>query len=251
MSILLDALKKSESQRQLGETPTLQTASHDIDPSADAGQPWVPLLMLAVAFTAMTWFGLSQYRPVELSPVTAEQPPQTADTGADSAAPPRRAAPGSRQAAKTPVMDYQAEAGVAASQEQPDEPEETALARVSGPSTVISESSQEEPGQVPASAQAVVPEEALYPGPPEGELVNPYEGQVLSYWQIPQALRDTMPEMHISVLVYAKQPEDRFLLIDGNRLREKDEHGNGLVLEEIQSDRAIFTYRNYRFHVKS
>jgi hypothetical protein len=60
-----------------------------------------------------------------------------------------------------------------------------------------------------------------------------------------------MPELHITVLVYAENPQDRFLLINGERLREKEEVSEGLVLEEILRDHAIFSYRNYRFQVKS
>jgi len=59
-----------------------------------------------------------------------------------------------------------------------------------------------------------------------------------------------MPEMRITVLVYAENPQDRFLLINGKRLREKDEVSDGLVVEEIQRDRAIFTFRDYRFQLK-
>jgi len=33
---------------------------------------------------------------------------------------------------------------------------------------------------------------------------------------MPQSLRDSMPPLHITVLVYAEKPSDRFLLINGN-----------------------------------
>ncbi|MEJ8567517.1 general secretion pathway protein GspB [Elongatibacter sediminis] len=75
--------------------------------------------------------------------------------------------------------------------------------------------------------------------------------ETISYWQIPGSTRSGMPEMRIRVLVYADQPEDRFLLINDKRLREGDELEPGLRLEEIRRDRAIFTYRDYRFHLKS
>jgi len=34
-------------------------------------------------------------------------------------------------------------------------------------------------------------------------------------------------------------------------LHEKEELSDGLLLLEIQRDRAIFSYRNYRFQLKS
>jgi hypothetical protein len=78
-----------------------------------------------------------------------------------------------------------------------------------------------------------------------------YEPETISYWQMPESTREGLPELRISVLVYAERPENRFLLLNGERIREGDELPNGLRLEEIRRDRAIFNYRNYRFHLKS
>jgi general secretion pathway protein B len=64
-------------------------------------------------------------------------------------------------------------------------------------------------------------------------------------------MRDGLPDLRISVLVYAELPENRFVLMNGERLREGQELPNGLLLEEIRRDRAIFNYRNYRFYLKS
>ena len=71
-----------------------------------------------------------------------------------------------------------------------------------------------------------------------------------SYWQLPQSYRSEMPEFKISVLVYAEAAADRFLLMNGERLREGDEV-DGVMLEEIRRDGAVFSYRQTRFLVKS
>jgi general secretion pathway protein B len=60
-----------------------------------------------------------------------------------------------------------------------------------------------------------------------------------------------MPEFKISVLVYAESAEDRFILMNGERLLEGDEVEGGVVLEEIRRDGAIFSFRSQRFLVKS
>ena len=57
---------------------------------------------------------------------------------------------------------------------------------------------------------------------------------MLTYWQLPQGIRDNMPDMKISVLVYAAKPEERFILMEGKRLREGDDAGGqGVQLPEI------------------
>jgi hypothetical protein len=80
--------------------------------------------------------------------------------------------------------------------------------------------------------------------------VEPVASEPISFWQVPQALRDGLPEIRITVLVYAEAVEDRFVLINGQRLVEKEELAPGVVLDEIRRDGAVFSYRKYRFLVK-
>jgi general secretion pathway protein B len=84
-----------------------------------------------------------------------------------------------------------------------------------------------------------------------GSSTQPYEPEIINYWQVPEKMREGLPDLRISVLVYAEAPENRFVLMNGERLREGQELPNGLLLEEILRDRAIFNYRNYRFYLKS
>ena len=86
--------------------------------------------------------------------------------------------------------------------------------------------------------------EAAAPG------LKPHIAEPISYWELPQGVRDTLPEIRISVLVFAEDPGDRFVLSNGQRLVEKDELEGGLVLDEIRRDGAVFRYRKYRFLVK-
>lgn len=72
----------------------------------------------------------------------------------------------------------------------------------------------------------------------------------MSYWALPQGVRDSLPEFRITVLVFADNPADRFLLINGTRLKEKDELQSGVVLDEIRREGAVFRARNYRFLVR-
>ena len=63
-------------------------------------------------------------------------------------------------------------------------------------------------------------------------------------------MRDDLPEMRITVLVYAERPQDRFVLVNGQRMVERDKLEGGVVLEEIRRDGAVFLFRTYRFLVK-
>lgn len=267
MSILLDALKKSEKQRQLGQTPTLQTHTGDESGPDDERFKWIVPLLLGVSVCVMGWFGWVQYRipPAGHVPVIAEagEPSETVET----------ATPATEQKPRTPTESYRANRS-ANKQAAPGGlklPPVMASDKGERDKTRVNESFKsfqgEEKEQVvknsapqdarPAattglietrSAEASRPAENRNAGKPSR--VKPHVAEPISYWELPQGVRDNLPEIKISVLVYAERPDDRFLLTNGQRVAEKDELQSGLVLDEIRRDGAIFVYRNYRFLVK-
>jgi general secretion pathway protein B len=272
MSILLDALRKSEEQRRLGATPTLQTPERALELTFHE-QRWIPALMIALAAIMIAWIGTEQFHRVQ--PIPEPFPPAI---GSQSAEVPLQAETTQEvldslavnpdtPPATTPVMDFTAEPEPAAGLRAADAPgvamqNPQAAPTRDVPSTAMGEPVSAVTGEAAAAPEAEAVEEpiaalvedlstsSVAARPDTGELA-PYAAEPISYWQIPQSLRESMPEMRITVLVYAENPQDRFLLINGKRLREKDEVSDGLVVEEIQRDRAIFTFRDYRFQLKS
>lgn len=255
MSILLDALKKSERERQLGKTPTLGTGP---DEQTAAGTPSIsplPVVMALLSALVIGWLGWKQFQlpAVEqaASPIveTREETPQheeeaeqprtmtelyglsRRDQSTRSAKPPEK---GNRAKLSKSVSDYTAE----------NAPQSAAQA---APEPAVAEDS-------PADIT-----ESDHPGTAPSEIANrderrkgiePHVTEPISYWELPQGVRDELGEIKITVLVYAQSPDDRFLLSNGQRLVEKDEIEGGLVLDEIRQDGAVFLYRNYRFLVK-
>jgi general secretion pathway protein B len=56
-----------------------------------------------------------------------------------------------------------------------------------------------------------------------------------------------LPEMHIDLHVYAAQASERFVSINGRRYREGDTLAEGPVLERIRRDGAVLDYQGTRF----
>ena len=79
---------------------------------------------------------------------------------------------------------------------------------------------------------------------------DPRQPAPISYWELPDAIRASVPEIKFSVLVYAKNADDRFVLINGQRLGEGDNLQSGPVVKEIRRDGVIFSYRLYQFLVE-
>ena len=270
MSILLEALKKSESQRQLGTTPGIHSPVEPPPTDQDSGKQWIPLSLLALSAVAIAWFGWHQYREPPPQMVSVQQASSAASDAVQTSVPEGE----SREPMRTPVESFR---------EEGKEPETGAkMAAVESPETdtrkqnlsrSFSEyeapSDQPGPDNKPAGSPpaderttaSVTP--ANPPSQSASKTVNrvpprtkpapaeQHTSEPISFWEIPQALRDGMPEIRITVLVFAQTPEDRFVLINGQRLKEKEEVAPGVLIDEIRRDGVVFSYRKYRFLVKS
>lgn len=257
MSILLDALKKSEKQRQLGQTPTLQTPFAEQPEATASSSHWIPLLMLVVSVSVMSWFGWKQLRAPDIAASSSEPVASVQSERPEIQ-------PGEESGQRTPTEKYQPDVI------RPGEVRDLQQARVTvnaeararlsrSVSEFASEDAEPEPaGQaddLTADAEPVaMPVPDIEPEAQRqqsrGAGIEPHVSEPISFWELPQGVRDSLPEIRITVLVYADQPEDRFLLTNGQRMVEKDELQGGLVLDEIRRDGAVFLYRKYRFLVK-
>ncbi|MFC1720494.1 general secretion pathway protein GspB [Pseudomonadota bacterium] len=263
MSILLEALKKSEQERQLGQTPTLHTRPDEPSRDSAALNPWVLLAMAVVSISVMSWFGWQQFRQPDAGEAVSVAAAQSAEGVVDAVepTPQKRTLTETYQAEKSePAAPSENPPGQAAS--KPDDRERLSRS-VSNYTADNSESapSVDQAEKVAAVAEPV-PEPEATPLPEEGEDsraaqktdrrrgLEPHVTEPISYWELPQGIRDDLPPIKITVLVYAEHPGDRFLLTNGQRLVEKDQLEDGLVLDEIRKDGAVFLYRNYRFLVK-
>lgn len=258
MSILLDALKKSEEQRQLGQTPTIHTSIEGQHGERESAQYWIPLSLMALSLVVMTWFAWQQFRqpgpgnvqsappgPAESLTVQAIPPGQTVNGAPEQ----ETAGQGTREPEqRTPVETYESQDRVMSDANA----RQAQLASESG-KPEMNVSSTEEPSSPSVSANADsqtqmdqnFQEQQTRPAP-----MQPYIAEPVSYWELPQGVRDNLPDFKITVLVYAEKPGDRFLLLNGQRMAEKDELQSDLTLLEIRRDGAVFQYRNYRFLVK-
>ncbi|MDR3556341.1 MAG: general secretion pathway protein GspB [Syntrophobacteraceae bacterium] len=72
--------------------------------------------------------------------------------------------------------------------------------------------------------------------------------QVPGLSQLPPQVRETLPNISVSMLVYSKQSADRFIYINGTKRHEGDEVFQGLKVERITHDGAVFAYMGRRFY---
>jgi len=282
MSILLDALRRSEEQRQLGKAPDIHASTGAGPAPRSPVQRWAPLMLIAVVAIALAWFGWRQFQspesedvsvgeraPAAAEPIAAEPDAAANDSGTSEQQQSRDSTPVVVASQRTPVETLPAKSGGARADGAAVANDlEPRRARVNESFTTFEATQQaaDESRELPAlaatspSAPTPAPRQAetRTPGSPTGEAKPAAQSgasdsratEPISYWALPQGIRDSLPELRITVLVYSESPQDRFVLVGGQRLVEKDQYQEGIVLEEIRREGAVFLYRNYRFLVE-
>ena len=61
-------------------------------------------------------------------------------------------------------------------------------------------------------------------------------------------VKDAIPNMSVSMLVYSRKPAERWINVNGAKRKEGQEISSGLKVEEITPDGAIFSYMGQRFY---
>ena len=269
MSILLDALKRSEAQRRLGAAPSIHAGGDPGGVHDEDQYRWIPYFLSVATVVTIAWLGIEQYRPpAEFSITGADIKEETGTVQSALVDPQLSMAKENSEAIEQPggrtvVENYSPpnEVNGLVSDKNIEPVEITNRESVNRNDLAerfdrySNEDSSESVQNNESATQApeIQPEIADTGGEKRKEIgsrkLDPYKSEPLSYWALPQSIRDDMSEIKITVMVYSEEPSDRFLLVNGQRLLEKEELSAGVRLEEIRRDGAIFRYRNYRFLV--
>jgi general secretion pathway protein B len=214
MSLILDALRKSEAERRRGQSPSLYAESPL--PTTRHRPAWVPLLPVAAGVLVL--LGVATYWFRDDAPVTKDELVREADepsplppiqTAGAPATPPPPPAP---QPAPSPA----APASVAAP--SVDALVKTPPAPVPAPAATTTSAA---PPDAPPTAPAAPAEEAL----PPVAVLDP-------------SMRSALPPMKLSMHVYNVDPTRRFAILDGQRVTEGSQIGAAIVLE-IRRDGVV------------
>ena len=254
MSFILDALRKSEHERQRQLGPSI--AELPVARPAPAAPPWIwvalaALLTLNIALVA--WF-LSREtpaavpQPVAGAPeglVPAAAPPSPAPTSAPVMTPPPAASPAPALAGAAP-----APAGA-----PPADPVGQAVETTPPPTPVMreirplaEEAAAEPVFSAPAFAAPAAPDPALLPAPPPpAPRPAPVTAGVPTIDQLPPQATAGLPPLSVSLHIYANQPAQRAVFINGARYREGDSLPGGAIVREITPDGAVIAYGGQRF----
>ena len=254
MSYILDALKKSEKERQRGQVPDLLTGQDTVPPGTKRRVVW-PYLLLAALLLNAALLLLWKY---------PSQPKKTNESGPSKIIQqqplPLKTAPAVTNIAKKvpEAKDTKKKKAVASKTVTPEQPSKSkARAAFDLLGRAADKPLQAEAPKVPAVATPAL-QEAKQTGRVSVGLKHATESpaaaaapgkKIYRRDELPASVQKGLPDFNITVSIYSDNPAARLIKVNGETLREGESLSSGLKLEEILQNGAVMSYQNYRFHI--
>jgi general secretion pathway protein B len=267
MSYILEALKKSQQQRELGQVPRLEESWLEQLPQAAQPHPWmIGSLVLAILALAVALYGVlrEDEEVIDSTPaaVGIEQAGTPSFTTADTedtqpepdillvpapdphGQPLPRGAEEIRKAVLGDTSPLPSEPTTASQPVPPPAPQDSVA-----PETLIADIEafkREVKGHGGAAAEARQPKP---PRTPESRSVAVTEPPPPAPVEVSDPPAD-LPAYQISVHVYNAEQSDRFVYINGEKMQEQETTSQGLKIEEITQAGVILSFEGISFFAR-
>ena len=218
MSFILDALKKSESDRQ--QHGPAEFAGVPTSNGRQNAPRWLWILGVLLAINLVVLLGLLLRPEVATEPTTSEQKAVDDDAFAEQVAEARQNVP---------------------AREEP---------RVRTTQPAVANPSSSAMANSPANAAASRPASTPTITPPPATPARRQTTNTNSLPSIHEVLANgtvTLPALHVDIHVFAEAPEDRFVFINMNKQVEGSRLAEGPIVEEITTDGVVLSYNGTSF----
>lgn len=234
MSFILDALRKADAERHLGEVPGIHT-----QPMPSPETPvrttlwpkyasWAMAALATIAIAIFAWRMTVSDNAVRL----VERPP-----------------------APQAVIVAQAPAGKAPASPAPIEPEPVIAEELPVPPPLpkpVTKPVVKPAAKAPAETVAAAAPERK-PAALAANIKEPSASaapeRIPAIGELPQNLRNELPSLAFTGSMYSENPANRMVLLNKRLLREGDEIVPGLMLENLAPRAATLRYKGHRFQV--
>lgn len=249
MSFILDALKKSENERQRQVGPSLA----DVQVSRRrAEKPWwavavAALLVLNLGVLLVVLMRNGDAKPTAPDPAAQNPSPTSAAPSrfdAQSGTQVPLPASASRMPRGNPPLDTSTNGGVRSLADEAGGGYEPYAAQEADPHLSAAASVPDGPPLVrPVDAPAVAPAATR----PVFESKDAQSEEVLPTPMDLAASGTTLPELHLDIHVYSGKPAERFVFVNMRKYTEGQALSEGPTLERITPDGAVLNQRGLRF----
>ena len=251
MSYILDALRRADAERELGEVPTLHAqavplaASDDgFDvPPARSGR-WVAVVLSLLAASAVAWLWVRPGAAEPKSPVVLTPP--AAQPMVQSPTPPQ----------SLPQLDPTTAPVAEKASDFVAQPPATQVQTVVAPDILHKKAANPTAGLAGRAASAGAPKTTPPPASPRTEpkttakaVAAVPQDPVVGVNDLPEAIRREQPKLSVGGAMHSANPANRMLILNGQVFHEGDQVTADLVLEQIKLKSAVLVYKGYRYSI--
>ena len=230
MSYILEALKKSDPQRQRGTTPTLTAAQVNASAPKQHFSAYYGFIAAVLLCAGIVIGWLRPWQAEE--PIRANEPIAANSSLSISNPAPLTFQPNQPETAriteqKLPVQNTSTEV------------QAVSRAESTKPNNFASVS--------PEMISAVVPVPATSSKKQANTADVAQEQKIIPMAELPNSIQQEIPVMAIQLHSYSSKPSNSIVSINSRMMKEGESLKPGLKLEQITPDGVIFSYKGYRF----
>jgi len=257
MSYILDALKKSEQQRQRSKGSSINAPT--IAPYSDNTNSLLLYALIATVLLGLTLILslLHPWRHESPSQIAATDTPRVSTPPQENVLQPQPIQPipsptptqSNKPLEKRTVVTKQSNAKSVRqdiAKVQPNKPLEVAQSPIISNPSAKAETPQQSTPSTPPPIETQPPAEvanAVENHPSEIAAHN----KLLEMSELPANIQQEIPDMSVAGYVLSENPKERSVGINGHLLQEGDYIKQGIRLEHIAPEGLIFSYKNYHF----
>ena len=236
MSYILDALKKSEQERGHGGIPGVQTVHSSSLNYSNKKVIWPYILIVAVMLNliAIIYFVMAKDSAVENSIDTAgvqTDENKTRAIAVNNNLPDTLSAEPVRQAAQAIPVHSNMSANRENNSHLRAAPDSNGR-QIGSASPVYNSTAASAPDTVTAKSSS-----------------RQESAETIEFYELPESIKQQLPAIIISAHVYSTNPMQRSIVVNNNFMEEGEYVIDGLILDEITPDGAIFYYNGSKFHL--
>jgi general secretion pathway protein B len=236
MSYILDALKKAEAERNLGEVPDLHAQTYTPPLMGERIGAWrTPWPWILLALLVAVAIALAIVKPWSPSPVLQSAVPQVAQQ-TPAPVPPSVPAVAAAPPATTPTPPAAAPAPVSKA---------PVIAKTEAPKPAPATHKKTPPAE-PKQAQKETPP-AAQPAPSQAVTQSGDDAPPPALRELPESVQQAIPKFTTNGYIYSPNKADRTVLINNKLLHEGDSVAPDLTVEKLTPSGMVLNYKGYRY----